>query len=179
MNPSWIIQLLEWVYQFVPVRIVHSFQQGVRFRNGEDIAILRAGRPHFFLPFFESIELVVTADDVESTCVQSVMLGDATEVTIDGKLLYRVRNARLYFVKVTEFKTSLSGLCEIHISRALRHLKSVNHLLEEQDKIEQDVKKMLTDVLKDWGVEVKDFGFANLTTAKASRVFGVQLGGRE
>jgi regulator of protease activity HflC (stomatin/prohibitin superfamily) len=177
MNPSWIIQLLEWAYQFWPTRIVHSYQQGVRFRNGQDISLLRTGF-YVFIPVIESIELVVTAQDVEWTGVQSLMLMDGTEVTIDGKLLYRVRNARMYFVNVTEFKTSLSGICEIHLARAVRKLANLAELLEKQEEIETELKGVLSKAAFDWGVDVKDYGFANLTTAKASRMFGIQLGAR-
>lgn len=167
---SWVQVIFDLIYRFWPVRVVFSYQQGVRFWRGEDTALLRAGL-YFFCPILGDIEVVVTAQDVEWTGTQSLILKDEKEITLDGKFLYKIRNARLYFVNVTEFKTSLAGVCEIHISRALRGL-TLPELLERQTEIEQEIKRMLCEAAYKWGVEGVDYGFTNLTTARVWRHFG-------
>lgn len=169
----WLQLIFDLAYRFWPVRIVFSYQQGVRFWRGEDTALLRTG-VYAFWPILGDIEVHTVAQDVEWTGVQSVMTTDAQSVTFDGKVLYRIRNARLWFCKVTEFETSLAGIAQIHVARAVRKL-TLSDLLAQQDQLEMDLKKVLTEAATGWGVDVIDFGFTNLTTAPASRLFGVSL----
>jgi len=169
----WIQVILDFLRQFWPVRTVFSYQQGVRFWRGEDTALLRTGI-YVFMPILGDIEVHTTAQDVEWTGVQSVMTTDAQSVTFDAKLLYKIRNARLWFCKVTDFQTSLAGIAQIHVARAVRRLTLVE-LLAQQDALEADLRKVLTEAATGWGVDVVDFGFTNLTTAPASRLFGVAL----
>lgn len=169
----WIQVIFDLIYRFWPVRVVFSYQQGVRFWRGEDTSLLRTGI-YAFCPILGDIEVHTVAQDVEWTGVQSVMTTDAQSVTFDGKVLYKIRNARLWYCKVTEFKSSLAGIAQIHVARAVRKL-SLADLLAQQDQIEIDLRKVLTDAANAWGVDVLDFGFTNLTVAPASRLFGVAL----
>jgi regulator of protease activity HflC (stomatin/prohibitin superfamily) len=171
----WLQLIFDLLYRFWPVRVVFSYQQGVRFWRGADTALLRTG-VYAFWPILGDIEVHTTAQDVEWIGAQSFTTKDKHSVTVDGKILYKIRNARLWFVNVTEFKTSLAGICEIHMMRAVRNL-TLDELLAKQAEIEAELKEVLSAAAFKWGVEVLDYGITNLTVARAFRLFGgVPLG---
>lgn len=168
---DWLIDLAKWLYkEFWPVRIVHSYQQGVRFHNGEDKALLKTGI-HFFWPATGSIEIECVVEDVANLTPQTLTTADEVTITIDGSVAYKIVNIRKWFTQVTDFHQSLNGKCERHLARVVRNEK-FKDLVSSQDLIEENLRKEISAAVENWGVKILDVGLTSFSKTPAYRIYG-------
>ena len=89
-------QVLEWLYQFWPVRIIHDWEQGVRCRFGNATATLDSHNGilgtglHVFWPVIGEINVYETNIEVSETALQTQTTADGVSVTISLGVKYRV-----------------------------------------------------------------------------------------
>lgn len=162
--------------KLVPVKIVRSYQQGVKFSDGRDVALLGPGW-HWYWPFKQAIEVVDTAEDVIDCQVQSLTTkpDDATrseEVTLSFVITFRITDARKLYVGLQDWQTNIERAARRYIHRRVRSW-SYQELIDKQTQLESGLKDTLTGKFDKWGVEITDVGLTDLTSARNYRVYGV------
>lgn len=162
--------------KLAPVKIVRSYQQGVRFTNGKDDKLLGPGW-HWYWPIRQSIEVIDVAEDVIDCEVQSLTTkpdanGNAEEVTLSFVITFKVTDARKLYVSLQDFAENIERAARRYIHRRVRGW-TYRELIDKQTELEAGVKKTLTDRFEKWGVEITDAGLTDLTSARNYRVYGV------
>lgn len=158
------------VLQLLPCRIVHSYEHGVKFRFGQDIAELPAGL-HWFWPFVESIEVLNVAPEVRNLVTQTVTTKDGHSVTLSANVCYCIVDARLAFTKIQDFDNSMEAYAMVHLARSVSRLTMLQ-LKRERAQVERNLARALSKRVKPWGARIQWVGLTDLTEAKAFRLFG-------
>jgi hypothetical protein len=112
--------VLQNFLNLLPVRIVHSYEQGVRFSFGEDTALIRNSGIYFYIPLVQSIEIQSVAEDGIILPNQAVETKDKVSVSVSGVVSYKIRNLRLYWTRVKDFNKVLSMNAMAYLSREVR-----------------------------------------------------------
>lgn len=162
--------------KLIPVKIVRSYQQGVKFSDGADVALLQSGW-HWYWPFKQAIEVVDTAEDVIDCQVQSLTtkLDDAArseEVTLSFVITFRITDARKLYVGLQDWQVNIERAARRYIHRRVRAW-TYRELIDKQTQLESGLKETLTAKFEKWGVEITDVGLTDLTSARNYRVYGV------
>jgi regulator of protease activity HflC (stomatin/prohibitin superfamily) len=162
--------------KLVPVKIVHSYEQGVKFSDGLDVALLGPGW-HWYWPFKQRIEILSVAEDIIDCEVQSLTTkpdanGNAEEVTISFVLTVKVADARKLYVGLQDWAVNIERAARRYIHRRVRSW-TYRELIDKQTDLEAGLKETLTKRFEKWGVEISDVGMTDLTSARNYRVYGV------
>src|SRR5688500_546700 len=168
---SWLEIILAKLHDHWPLRIVTSYQRGVRFWLGQDTAELTTGI-YAFLPFFGNIEIVAVVPDVMDLGVHSVTTKDDRQVTFSANVAYEIVDARAMWTKVQDLDVRLSRLAEGHMASRIRDWDYAE-LIANQKDLERSLKGTLETRAKGWGVKVLDCWLTDLVAARQWRLFGV------
>lgn len=161
--------IFDRLYLLWPFRIVHSFQQGVRFWLGRDVAELQPGF-YVFCPFLGSIELVDVAQDVINLPVNSVTTQDGRSISFSANIVFEIANARKKYVKVQDFGTSLDALASGHLAACVRG-QLWETVQEDQDALEEEIKRRLQKAVTKWGVKIVAVHITDMVEARQYRLF--------
>lgn len=173
---TWIAYIFDKLYLLWPLRIVHSYQQGVRFWLGKDVQELGPGC-YFFPPFFGSIEIVDVAEDVITLPVNSITTLDGRSISFSANIVFRIRSARKKYTKVQDFETSLDALASGHLAACARG-QTWTDIHASQDELEQEVRAKLNRTVRKWGVRIIAVHLTDMVEARSYRLFGDAAGFR-
>lgn len=162
--------------KLVPVKIVRSYQQGVKFDNGCDVGLLGAGW-HWYVPFRQSIEVVDVAEDIIDCEVQSLTTkpdehGNAEEVTLSFAITVKIADARKLFVGLQDWAVNIERAARRYIHRRVRAW-TYRELIDNQTALEAGLKDTLRGRFDKWGIDITDCGLTDLTSARNYRLYGV------
>lgn len=160
-----IATLLDWLRQFWPFVIVHSYERGVRFWLGRDVALLEPGL-HAYVPFFGSIHAVSVVQDYIRLGNQNLTTRDGKPLLVSCNVRYEVTDLRAAFTQVQEFPVSLADAARQALTAAIREYDYAD-LLPKQSELERDIKKKVNAVSKDWGVRVLNVGLADFISTRS------------
>jgi regulator of protease activity HflC (stomatin/prohibitin superfamily) len=167
---NFLAYLFGKLYLLWPLRIVHSYQQGVRFWLGRDVAELGPGL-YIFPPFLGSIELVDVAEDVITLPVNSIATLDGRSISFSANIVFRIRSARKKYTKVQDFSTSLDALASGHLSACVR-AQTWEAIHDNQDALEAEMRRVLNRTVRKWGVRIVAVHVTDMVEAKQYRLFG-------
>lgn len=153
----------------LPLKIVRSYERGVKFRLGKDIALLGPGL-YFFIPFLEDIETVNVVPEVINLPTQTVMTADGRTVSFSANIEYEIHDARAMFCGVQDFQHSLANLAMNHLAARIREWQ-FTELVDFQKDLERSLKDTLTTRVKKWGVTILSVGMTDLAVTKAYRFY--------
>ena len=169
---SWLELLAHYLRQVWPLWIVKSFQQGIRFRNGRDVALLRPG-VYFAWWWFEEIEAVNVVPRVINLPSQTITTKDGKTVTFSANVEFHIENARAYYCAVYDADHSLRNAAMGHLARKIREW-TLDELQTHQSDLERSLERTLTTYVKDWGVVIRDVRLTDLTASRGYRLFADQ-----
>jgi regulator of protease activity HflC (stomatin/prohibitin superfamily) len=167
---NFLAYIFDRLYLLWPCRIVHSYQQGVRFWLGRDVDELEPGF-YFVCPFFGSIVMVDVAQDVITLPINSVTTQDGKPISFSANVVFEIASGRKKYVKVQDFETSLDALASGHLAACVRG-QLWEKLLAEQDALEDEIQKRLQTAVKKWGVKIVAVHLTDMVEARAYRLFG-------
>lgn len=163
--------LFENLAELLPVKIVKSYERGVKWTLGRNPTLLDPG-PHFRLWFYHSIETAVVADDVIELPIQSVITKDEKLVVFKAIIGFRIEDVVKHFTNVTDFRESTIGLSMTHLAKRIRNT-ILSEVVGDLTKIETSLTNTLTTKFKDWGTLVNFVGFSDFAEVPTQiRIFG-------
>lgn len=154
----------------LPFRVVRSYQRGVRFRLGRDIALLSPGWWWFF-PVVESIEVVDVAPCVMNLPTQSVTTCDGRALSFSANIEYEIVNARKMYVRVQHLDTSLSASAMGFLAETVR-AQPWDALVAGQLALEGELRRTITKQARRWGVRIRRVHLTDFVTTRALRLYG-------
>ena len=170
MNTTVVEAVLNNLAILLPVRMVHTYERGVRFRWGRDIAELSPGL-HWFCPGVASIELVNIAPETHNLPTQSAYTKDRKAVTFSGNICYKIVDARKMYTTVQNFDEALAAFAMVHLAAEIGD-RTLAALRSNREELELEFASTLTAKVAEWGAEIEWVGLTDLAETRAFRLFG-------
>lgn len=170
MNSTFIQSVLDNIFYLIPVRIVHSYEKGVLFKQGKDVAELGPG-VHWFIPWLWSIEIVPAAPEVQNLPTQSVMTKDRKTIAFSCNICYQIEDARKMFTQIQQFDSAIEGFAMVHLAEMLSQ-HTVIQYHNKREALHEEFAKTLNEKVNEWGAKIIWVGITDYTEVRAWRLFG-------
>jgi regulator of protease activity HflC (stomatin/prohibitin superfamily) len=183
---------LENLLNLVPFDIVHSYQQGVKFSGGQDVALLKHNNGmrkwvvvghkigiHWHWPIVESIEVESTAMRYVDTPYQDLTTVDDRSITVSASIGYSISNARRYWTALQDHADSIvnmaKGVIASEIGDNTREeisTETKRRDLSGRSELENRILSSMRSEAETYGVKVRSFSFTDFTTVRTYRIIG-------
>ncbi|MHC4559042.1 MAG: SPFH domain-containing protein [Planctomycetota bacterium] len=149
-----VTTLLNNLANLLPFRIIHDYEQAVRFTFGHQIVDVTWGQV-----LFDS---------------QSVETKDTVNLSVSGAAIYKVINARNYLLSVfdTDATATLRAIAKGCIASVLIG-KTYNEIHTDKESIERAIVEKFRQEVEGWGLEIYKVHIHDLTKARNIRLHGL------
>jgi regulator of protease activity HflC (stomatin/prohibitin superfamily) len=148
-----VIIVLAIVIAFSSIRIANEYERGVVFRLGRLIA-LRGPGLFFIIPF--GIDRLVKIDlrtiTLEVT-PQEVITNDNVTAKVNAVIYFQVIDARKAVTQVLNYINATSQIAQTTLRAALGQA-TLDELLANREKINQNLQKIIDEQTEPWGIKV-------------------------
>ena len=138
---------------FSSLRIAAEYERGVVFRLGRLIALKGPGL-FFIIPFgvdrLVKIDLRVITLEVPP---QEIITKDNVTAKVNAVIYFQVVDARRAVVQVLNYINASSQIAQTTL-RAVLGQSSLDELLAERDRINQNLQKIIDEQTEPWGIKV-------------------------
>jgi len=165
-------QLIEWVYDLWPVRIIREWEQGVRLRNGNRTKLLtstngvKGGGIHFFWPLIGEVQSEEVNVRVVETSWQTLTTKDGHAVSFSLAARYRIRDLGKMYVAIHEHEDTIQNQLSVAAAEAIQGIDLADLDAMLATAVREIAKKRLTD----WGVTVLEVSLFNRVEAQTLRL---------
>jgi regulator of protease activity HflC (stomatin/prohibitin superfamily) len=138
---------------FSSLRIAAEYERGVVFRLGRLIGLKGPGL-FFIIPF--GVDRLVKIDLRTITLEvppQEVITNDNVTAKVNAVIYFQVVDARKAVVQVLNYINSTSQISQTTL-RAVLGQSTLDELLAERDKINQNLQKIIDEQTEPWGIKV-------------------------
>jgi regulator of protease activity HflC (stomatin/prohibitin superfamily) len=153
---SWVVYLVVAVFVIAIVgsalRVLREYERGVMFTLGRFTGVKGPGLI-LILPYIQQmvrIDLRIVVLDVPS---QDVISRDNVSVKVNAVLYFRVVDSDRAVIEVKDFMQATSQLAQTTL-RSVLGKHSLDEMLSERDKLNQDIQEILDAQTESWGIKV-------------------------
>jgi regulator of protease activity HflC (stomatin/prohibitin superfamily) len=148
-----VILVILLIALFSSLRIAAEYERGVVFRLGRLIALKGPGL-FFIIPFgvdrLVKIDLRVITLEVPP---QEIITKDNVTAKVNAVIYFQVVDARRAVVQVLNYINASSQIAQTTL-RAVLGQSSLDELLAERDRINQNLQKIIDEQTEPWGIKV-------------------------
>jgi regulator of protease activity HflC (stomatin/prohibitin superfamily) len=171
-----ITTLLNNLANLLPFRIVHDYEQAVRFTFGHAGPTIH-GTKHgwcLFVPLFQRIQIVDATWGQVLFDSQSVETKDKVNLSVSGAAIYKVRDARSYLLSVfdTDATATLRAIAKGCIASVLIG-KTYGEIHADKESTERTVVEKFRDEVDGWGLEIYKVHIHDLIKTRNIRLHGL------
>lgn len=165
-------QLIEWVYDLWPIRIIREWEQGVRLRNGNRTKLLtssngvKGGGIHFFWPLIGEIQSEEANVRVVETSWQTLTTKDGHAVSFSLAARYRIRDLGKLYVAIHEHEETIQNQLSVAAAEAIQDIDLCN--LDKS--LATAVREIAKTRLSEWGVTLLEVSLFNRVEANTLRL---------
>jgi regulator of protease activity HflC (stomatin/prohibitin superfamily) len=148
-----VILVLALVAAFSSLRIAAEYERGVVFRLGRVIPLKGPGL-FFIIPF--GVDRLVKIDMRTITLEvppQEVITNDNVTAKVNAVIYFQVVDARRAVISVLNYINATSQIAQTTLRAALGQA-TLDELLAERDKINQNLQKIIDEQTEPWGIKV-------------------------
>ena len=153
---SWVVYLVVAAFIIAIVgsalRVLREYERGVMFTLGRFTGVKGPGLI-LILPYIQQmvrIDLRIVVLDVPS---QDVISRDNVSVKVNAVLYFRVVDSDKAVIEVKDFMQATSQLAQTTL-RSVLGKHSLDEMLSERDKLNQDIQEILDAQTESWGIKV-------------------------
>ncbi len=153
---SWVVYLVVAAFVIAivgsAVRVLREYERGVMFTLGRFTGVKGPGLI-LILPYIQQmvrIDLRIVVLDVPS---QDVISRDNVSVKVNAVLYFRVVDSDKAVIEVKDFMQATSQLAQTTL-RSVLGKHSLDEMLSERDKLNQDIQEILDAQTESWGIKV-------------------------
>jgi regulator of protease activity HflC (stomatin/prohibitin superfamily) len=153
---SWVVYLVVAAFVIAIVgsalRVLREYERGVMFTLGRFTGVKGPGLI-LILPYIQQmvrIDLRIVVLDVPS---QDVISRDNVSVKVNAVLYFRVVDSDKAVIEVKDFMQATSQLAQTTL-RSVLGKHSLDEMLSERDKLNQDIQEILDAQTESWGIKV-------------------------
>lgn len=170
---EFLAKVLEWIYEFWPLRVVRQWEQGIRLHAGEITALLTycdgpfpgARGLHWFVPLVGEIMVESCNWETGQSWIQSLESRDGCTVTALFSVTFRIRDLRLYYKTIHDHQATIYGAVRSAAGEVIPTLA-----WDERAKVAELMLEAVKKRVRGWGLEVGDVMPAVLVRSKALRL---------
>lgn len=126
---------------------------------------------HWFILFFQQIEIVDVEAEGLDLLVQSITTLDMRQVVFSANIEFETFNAVSYYNNVQSVNTSLENTARVFCARRIRKWNFAE-AVARQDELEAELKTELNKKAKKWGIKILDVGLTDFVETTHYRYFG-------
>ena len=157
----------------ISIRQINQYENGVKFRLGKYIGIMKPGWrliwPIFF--FYKKVDLRVKAVDVPN---QEAITRDNISVSVNAVIYYKVQEADKAILKVEDFYYAISQLAQTTMRNAVGQV-DLDQLLSQRDRVSENIRSIIDKASDPWGIKVDNVELKDITLPEEmKRVIGKQ-----
>lgn len=148
-----VIVVLALVALFSSLRVAAEYERGVVFRLGRLIALKGPGL-FFIIPF--GIDRLVKIDLRTITLEvppQEIITSDNVTAKVNAVIYFQVVDARKAVVQVLNYINASSQIAQTTL-RAVLGQSTLDELLAERDRINQNLQRIIDEQTEPWGIKV-------------------------
>jgi regulator of protease activity HflC (stomatin/prohibitin superfamily) len=148
-----VIVVLAVIIAFSSLRIANEYERGVVFRLGRLIPLKGPGL-FFIIPF--GIDRVVKMDLRTITLEvppQEIITNDNVTAKVSAVIYFQVVDARKAVTQVLNYINATSQIAQTTLRAALGQA-TLDELLANRDKINQNLQKIIDEQTEPWGIKV-------------------------
>ncbi|MGH7758762.1 MAG: SPFH domain-containing protein, partial [Candidatus Dormibacteria bacterium] len=134
-------------------RVINEYERGVVFRLGRLIDVKGPG-PRLIIPF--GIDRLLKIDlriNVHQVPAQDIITRDNVTVRVTAVVFFRVVDARDAYVKVNDYRGSISTAAQTTL-RSILGQSTLDELLSQRDKVNAELQNVIDEQTEPWGVKV-------------------------
>lgn len=171
-----LVTLLNNLAKLLPFRIVHDYEQAVRFTFGHAGPTIR-GKDRGWCLFFPVVQRV---ESVDATWGQ-VLLGslsietvDKVSLSVSGAIVYKVHDARDYLLSVFDNDSiaTLRAITKGCISQVMI-TETYGAILADTDRVQNRIAERLRQEVDGWGLTVRQVHLHDLIKTRNIRLHGL------
>jgi len=147
-----VILVLVIVILASAVRVFREYERGVMFTLGRFTGVRGPGLI-LMLPYVQQMVRVGLRMIVLDVPSQDVISRDNVSVKVNAVLYFRVVDADKAVIKVEDFMQATSQLAQTTL-RSVLGKHSLDEMLGERDKLNQDIQEILDTQTEAWGIKV-------------------------
>lgn len=159
--------LLSILDQALPIKIIAEYQKGAMFRGGAFTQVLLPGI-HFKIPFFDEVDVYVTATTTLTLPPQSVTTKDGKSIVIRAQIKYKVQDLAIFAVEVADAIDALSDMTGGIIHNAVRTRSFAELCVMDLDS---ELTKSARPEAKTWGIALQKVTVTDLAEMRSYRLF--------
>lgn len=136
------------------IRQINEYEKGILFTCGKFSKILNPGW-HVILPVFQSytkVDVRTTAYDVPE---QEAITKDNVSIKINAVVYYNIFDAALSVLKVKNAHYAIGQLAQTTMRNVVGSC-TLDELLQERDKISNEICKIIDEETDPWGIKVEN-----------------------
>jgi len=167
-------EVVEWIYRFWPLRVVHDWEQGVRCLLGNARTRLTSTNGifgtgmHWFWPGIGEIMVHETNIEVVETSLQTILSAEEEPVTFSLGLKYRIDNLKRMYQQIHD---AADTLCN-EVASTAGYVVSHMEVASIPDRLCDAVLLETKEQLGEWGIEVISLRLMNFSEAQPIRLIG-------
>lgn len=145
--------------------VVYDGQHALKFTLGRAQGVVGPGI-HFKWPIVQRFRVEETKDTTLDLETQVIQLKDDLVYEVSAKLVYQIVDLRKALIEVDDLVAGLRNRLTIAVQRVVRAQDRVTIL--ELDQMVAAVVRELAPVCDQWGIQIHEFGFSDISPTPAT-----------
>lgn len=137
---------------FASIKVVQEYERGVVFRLGR-LAGARGPGLILLIPFLERMQKIDLRTVTMDIPAQEVITRDNVTVRVNAVAYFRVVDPNAAVVNVADFIRATSQIAQTTL-RSVLGQSSLDDLLSQREKINQQLQQIIDDQTEPWGIKV-------------------------
>lgn len=159
--------LLTFIYDILPVMFVKQYNEGVHFRCGRFLRVLKPGL-RWKIPLFDSYELKAVVTTTLSIATQSLTTKDNKRIVVKAVVKYNIFDIKKFILDVYDGYDAISDTTQGIIKEIIME-RTWEECLD--NKLDNNITIKLRSAIKHWGLEVEKVTLTDLGLINSLRLF--------
>ncbi len=149
---TWIILGIVALYLLVCIRILRQYERGVVFTLGKFSGIREAGFRFVFVPFQQMVRVSLRTVTMQIPS-QKIITKDNVSIDIAAVAYYKVSDPERSVIQIENVQSATNQISQTTVRNVVGQF-SLDQLLAETIKINEQIKNVIDKHTEPWGVEV-------------------------
>jgi len=145
--------------------VVYDGQHALKFTLGRAGSVVGPG-VHFKVPILQKYAVEETKHTTLDLEPQTIQLSDELVYEVECKLMYQIVDLRKAIVEIDELVTGLENRVVMAVQRVVQ--AQDRHSVHRTDEMVERIVEELQPVADQWGVNILQFGFSNISPSPAT-----------
>lgn len=140
------------IYDFLGIKIIYSYENGVLFTLGYYSGVLKGGLLWVAPGFQRLIKISLRQMNIDLTRL-SLVTKDNVPVNINGTVFYRVIDPASVILKLENYQTQLFNYSQT-VFRDIVGKFELNDLLQNRDAVASEIYNIIEREISGWGIQI-------------------------